>query len=141
MATIDLSGLDDVIRDLDRLGTNVGKTIDKMLSAGGYAMKAKQQDVVSTSHRHILTGSMHDKIGYSNPKTVGSARQTTVYPRGADRKKTSNALKGFVLNYGSVVRGIVGDHWFDYGVYAATPEVEEAMRQTFEEEIDKIMED
>lgn len=141
MARIELTGLDDIVRRINELGNRTTETVDKMLNAGGYVMKTEQQDVVSTSHRHILTGSMHDKIGYTAPKNAGTGRQTTVYPRGVDGKKTSNALKGFVLNYGSAARGIVGDHWFDYGVSATEPQAEEAMRQVFEEEIDKIMED
>ena len=150
MATINLSGLDDVVRRIDKLGSKMTETVDKMLNAGGYEMKAEQQNVLSTSHRHILTGSMHDKIGYTNPKGVGTGRQTTVYPRGVDGKKTSNARKGFILNYGTgerytkkgYYRGkIVADHWFDYGVDAATPKVEDKMRQVFEEQINEIMEE
>ena len=141
MAKITIDGIDDIVRRINELGNRTTETVDKMLNAGGYVMKTEQQEVVSTSHRHILTGSMHDKIGYTTPKNAGTGRQTTIYPRGADGKKTSNALKGFVLNYGSAARGIVGDGWFDYGVTVAEPKVEETMRQIFEEEIDKIMED
>lgn len=141
MAKITLDGLDDVIDRLTKLGASADGIADKMLNAGGYAAKEKLQDVLEGSHRHILTGSMHDETGYTNPKTVGSARQTTVYPRGKDKKGTSNALKGFVLNYGSPARGIVGDAWFDYGVNAAEPQIESEMRRVFEENIDKIMED
>lgn len=141
MAKVTLSGLDDVIRTVTKLGAAADKMVDDMLNAGGFAAKTKLQDIVSTSHRHILTGSMHDKTGYTDPKTVGSSRETVVYPRGKDKKGTSNALKGFVLNYGSPARGIVGDHWFDYGSSAAEPEIEKEMRRVFEETINKITEE
>lgn len=141
MAKIILDGLDDVIDRLTKLGASADGIADKMLNAGGYAAKEKLQDVLEGSQRHILTGSMHDKTGYTDPKSYGSARQVTVYPRGKDKKGTSNALKGFVLNYGSPARGIVGDAWFDHGVNAAEPQIESEMRRVFEENIDKIMED
>lgn len=139
MARIELDGLDDVIQTITKLGAAADGMVDKMLNAGGLAAKEKLQDVVSGSHRHILTGSMHDKTGYTDPKSYGSARQVTVYPRGKDKKGTSNALKGFVLNYGSSTRGIVGDGWFDYGSYAAEPLVESEMRRVFDEEIDEVL--
>lgn len=141
MAKITLDGIDDVIRTVTKLGAAADGMVDKMLNAGGLAAKEKLQDVLEGSHRHILTGSMHDNTGYTDPKSYGSARQVTVYPRGKDKKGTSNALKGFVLNYGSPARGIVGDAWFDYGVNAAEPQIESEMRRVFEENIDKIMEE
>lgn len=141
MATLTFDGLDDVISKLTKLGERLDPTVKAMLHAGGLAAKEELQTVLETSHRHILTGSMHDKTGYSNPRGSGAEQSTVVYPRGKDKKGTPNALKGFVLNYGTRDGRIIGDNWFFGGFEAAEPRIESEMRRVFEEAYDDIMED
>lgn len=140
MATITFNGIDYIRRRIDKLGSKTDELVGKMLIAGGYAAK-EQFKYHAEDYGHVLTGSMRDKIGYSSPKSNGEERYTDVYPRGTDKKKTSNALKGYVLNYGSNLRKIDSSHWFTFGAIAAEPKVENEMRRVFEENIDKIMED
>lgn len=140
MAKIEFTGLDDIQRSITELGEKADIIVDKMLNAGGYVVK-EEFKYQAENKGHILTGSLRNKIGYSSPRTSNDERYTIVGPRGTDKKKTSNALKGYVLNYGSAVRGIQGSAWFDWGIEHVEPKVEESMRRVFEEEIDKIMED
>lgn len=142
MATMRLERLDKIAQQLAQLGSGSKEIADAMLAAGGYAAKVILQ---KEAESHVDTGAMRDSIGYKDPSiSRGNIRSTTVYPRGEvtrGNKKVSNALKGFVLNYGSAAKGITGDHWFDEGSYAAEPEAYEQMRRVFQEKIDKIMED
>ncbi len=151
MAKVSLSGLDDIADTVYRLGADAEPLVERMLHAGSVAAKEVLKESVE-SNRHVRTGAMRDSIGYKDPSYLNGGFQTTVYPRGTvtrhSKKKSksktyrvSNALKGFVLNYGSTARGISADHWFDHGGNAAEPKVENEMRRVFEENIDKIMED
>lgn len=140
MATFNFNGIDDIQKRITELGSKTDDIVDRMLIAGGYVAK-EELKYHAENFGHVLTGSMRDKIGYSSPKSADNERFTSVYPRGTDRKKTSNALKGYVLDYGSKLRKIEGDAWFNHGVIAAEPQVESEMRRVFEENIDKIMED
>lgn len=141
IARITLNGLDDIARVLEGF-RDAGKDIaDRMLYAGGYVAKSQLKEEVQR-HHHIDTGSMYENIGYTDPKGKGSERFVTAYPRGSVKRKnktTSNALKGFVLNYGSAARGITGDMWFDKGVYASEQQIEKEMIRVFDEQIEKIV--
>lgn len=140
MATFNFNGIEDIQGSITELGSKTDDVVDRMLIAGGFAAKEELKRHAE-EYGHVLTGSMRNKIGYSSPKSAGGERFTSVYPRGTDHKKASNALKGYVLNYGSSLRKIEGDAWFDWGTRAAEPQVENEMRRVFEENIEKIMED
>ncbi len=157
MAKVSLSGLDDIADTVYRLGADAEPLVERMLHAGSIAAKEVLKESVE-SNRHVRTGAMRDSIGYTLRRGDEAGMHSVVYPRGIETrtytgrtKKTkskkgeqyqvSNALKGFVLNYGSTARGISADRWFDHGANAAEPKVENEMRRVFEENIDKIMED
>lgn len=140
MATMTFDGIEDIRKDIEALGSKASDIVNKMLIVGGLVAK-EQLKYNAENYGHVLTGSMRNKIGYSSPRSSGGEIYTKVYPRGTDSKKQSNALKGYVLNYGSTIRNIQGDAWFEWGVKAAEPQVENEMRRVFEENVEKIMEE
>lgn len=157
MAKVSLAGLDDIVDAVNELGADADSLVNRMLHAGSAAAKEVLKQGAD-SNRHVNTGKMRDSIGYTIKHGYEGARYSVVYPRGTVTRtyagrtqktrskkgkqyQVSNALKGFVLNYGSTARGISGDRWFDHGADAAEPKVESEMRRVFEENIDKIMED
>ena len=111
MARFDVSGLDETIEDMKRLGQMTGRTVDAMLMAGAEEVrKAWRQS--AEEHRHRDTGDMIASIGFSRkPKEIGSIRSIDIYPQGKDKRNIRNAEKAFILHYGTTK--IRGSRWVD----------------------------
>ena len=111
MARFDVSGLDETIEDMKRLGQMTGQTADAMLMAGAEEVrKAWRQS--AEEHRHRDTGDMIASIGFSRkPKEIGSIRTIDIYPQGKDKRNIRNAEKAFILHYGTTK--IRGSRWVD----------------------------
>lgn len=111
MARFDVSGLDETIEEMKRLGQMTGQTADAMLMAGAEEVrKAWRQS--AEEHRHRDTGDMIASIGFARtPKDVGSIRTIDIYPQGKDKRNIRNAEKAFILHYGTTK--IRGSRWVD----------------------------
>ena len=111
MARFDVSGLDETIEDMKRLGQMTGQTADAMLMAGAEEVrKAWRQS--AEEHRHRDTGDMIASIGFARkPKEIGSIRSIDIYPQGKDKRNIRNAEKAFILHYGTTK--IRGSRWDD----------------------------
>ena len=111
MARFDVSGLDETIEEMKRLGQMAGRTADAMLMAGAEeGRKAWRQS--AEEHRHRDTGDMIASIGFPRtPKDVGSIRSIDIYPQGKDKRNIRNAEKAFILHYGTTK--IRGSRWVD----------------------------
>ena len=111
MARFDVSGLDETIEEMKRLGQMTGRTADAMLMAGAEEVrKAWRQS--AEEHRHRDTGDMIASIGFSRkPKEIGSIRSIDIYPQGKDKRNIRNAEKAFILHYGTTK--IRGSRWVD----------------------------
>ena len=111
MARFDVSGLDETIEDMKRLGQMTGQTADAMLMAGAEEVrKAWRQS--AEEHRHRDTGDMIASIGFARkPKEIGSIRTIDIYPQGKDKRNVRNAEKAFILHYGTTK--IRGSRWVD----------------------------
>ena len=111
MARFDVSGLDETIEDMKRLGQMTGQTADAMLMAGAEEVrKAWRQS--AEEHRHRDTGDMIASIGFARkPKEIGSIRSIDLYPQGKDKRNIRNAEKAFILHYGTTK--IRGSRWVD----------------------------
>ena len=111
MARFDVSGLDETIEEMKRLGQMTGRTVDAMLMAGAEEVrKAWRQS--AEEHRHRDTGDMIASIGFSRkPKEIGSIRSIDIYPQGKDKRNIRNAEKAFILHYGTTK--IRGSRWVD----------------------------
>lgn len=139
MARFDVTGMQDTIRELNRLGEEIGPTADAMLHAGGEVMVQGWQ-YQAAKHGHIRTGAMYDSIKQSSPKTIKGVRQITVYPMGTDsynrRKPVRNAEKGFVLNYGWSRRA--GSHWAEEAEETSAEPAVDAMENVMDKFIQSI---
>ena len=111
MARFDVSGLDETIEEMKRLGQMTGRTADAMLVAGAEEVrKAWRQS--AEEHRHRDTGDMIASIGFARkPKEIGSIRTIDIYPKGKDKRNIRNAEKAFILHYGTTK--IRGSRWVD----------------------------
>ena len=111
MARFDVSGLDETIEEMKRLGQMTGRTVDAMLMAGADEVrKAWRQS--AEEHRHRDTGDMIASIGFARkPKEIGSIRTIDIYPQGKDKRNIRNAEKAFILHYGTTK--IRGSRWVD----------------------------
>lgn len=111
MARFDVSGLDETIEEMKRLGQMAGQTADAMLMAGAEEVrKAWRQS--AEDHRHRDTGDMIASIGFARkPKEIGSIRTIDIYPQGKDKRNIRNAEKAFILHYGTTK--IRGSRWID----------------------------
>lgn len=111
MARFDVSGLDETIAVMKRLGQMEGKAADAMLMAGAEEVR-KAWRRSAEEHRHRDTGDMIASIGFPRtPKDVGSIRSIDIYPQGKDKRGIRNAEKAFILHYGT--KKIKGSRWVD----------------------------
>lgn len=100
MARFDVSGLDEAVKWMERMGELTGDMADAMLKAGAKEVREAWRESAER-HRHRDTGAMIESIGYArSPKTVDGVRTLDIYPRGKDHKGVRNAEKAFILHYG-----------------------------------------
>jgi len=111
MATIDTSGLDEMIRAMERLGQNTEAVASVMLEAGAQEIKSCWKESAE-EHGHRDTGAMIDSIAVA--KGASGARFRDIYPQGKDKKGVRNAEKAFILHYGrNGAREIKASYWVD----------------------------
>lgn len=101
MARFDMSGLEETIRDMQRMGQQSGNAAKAMLQAGAEKVKAAWR-AATEAHGLVDTGDMLESIGFArNPKQIGDMLSIDIYPQGRDRKGVRNAEKAFILHYGT----------------------------------------
>ena len=83
-----------------------------------------------TSNR--VTGDLANSIKCTAVKKRGSGQCVEVYPHGKNRRGERNATVGFVHQYGRT--NMPARPWFTRSHQKATPEVQAAMRQAWEDE-------
>ncbi|MCR4886300.1 MAG: hypothetical protein K5919_05230 [Clostridiales bacterium] len=138
MARFDVSGLDGILTEMARRQQLVGPTADKMLRRGAREVKkawkrsAVEHGYEKPGKSKRGSGDMIKSIGYKDPKTRGDVRLIEIYPQGKDSKGVRNAMKAFILHYGT--SKIRGSRWVDdadrYSEETAIP----AMREVWEKE-------
>ena len=98
MARFDTSGLDDLIREMTRMGQDVGPVVDEMLDTAAGIIRDQWKET-ATAHGYIDTGAMVESVDFT---VKGNARALyrDIYPQGKDAKGVSNAEKAFILHYG-----------------------------------------
>lgn len=111
MARFDMSGLDDTIRQMRRMGEQSGDVAKAMIQAGAEGVK-KAWRQAAEEHELRDTGDMIDSIGFTRePKQVGDVLTIDIYPQGTDRHGVRNAEKAFILHYGT--SKLAATHWVD----------------------------
>ena len=131
MARLKFEGLDEAIRQMDRMGATTGPLADKMLQAGAEPMKKAWQDTIGR-YGHVDTGAMKRAVGYAKKSKSNHTRKSLeVYPRGKDKKDVRNAEKAFVLHYGR--KNMTGSHFVDAAEKEGEPKAEAAMLAVFDD--------
>lgn len=133
MARFRTTGLDDTIRDMQRLGQESGDAAKAMLQAGAEKVKAAWR-TATEAHGLVDTGDMLESIGFKRePKRVGDVYSIDIYPQGKDRKGVRNAEKAFILHYGT--SSIKPTHFVDEADDLSEAEAVPAMVEIWEEYI------
>ena len=104
MADLAFSGLDEVYRDLMRLGDQAGPIAEKMLRAGAAEVVKGWQLAIDEAGDDGLvdSGDMRRSVAPSrNIKGSAGEKYIEIYPQGSDRRGRRNAEKAFIQHYGS----------------------------------------
>ena len=133
MAKFNVAGLDDVQEAMLRQDAIVEEAVPEMLKAGGAVMqKAQQEEIKTRFNSRRSAGALLASIKVSAVKEIDGGKRVEIYPNGKDKHGVRNAEKGFVLNYGR--SNMPARPWFTRSHQKATPEVQAAMRQAWEDE-------
>lgn len=131
MARFDMSGLDETIREMRRMGESSGALAKAMLQTGAERVKTAWR---SSAEAHELrdTGDMIESIGFArDPVDIGGALSIDIYPQGKDRKGVRNAEKAFMLHYGT--SHVKATRWVDDADAICEDTVVPAMQAVFDE--------
>lgn len=133
MARLEITGLDELAREMAKRGEHVGAVADAMLLAAAEIARQSWQESAE-KHGHKDTGQMIASIGYPRKiKEIGGAKGVDIYPQGKDYKGVRNAEKAFILHYGT--KRIPGSHWVDDANAIAGPKIATTMRSIWDEYI------
>lgn len=131
MARLEMSGLDELMDQMDRMKENTGPVARAMIMAGAREMKEAMK-AAAEEHGHRDTGDMIESIGYAKePTNLGEALAIDIYPQGKDRRGKRNAEKAFILHYGT--SKITGSHWVDDAESDGEDMAVQAMKKIWED--------
>ena len=137
MARLDVTGMQEAIRELQRLGEGVSGIADEMLQAAGQVV-AQGWQYSAAKHGHIRTGAMYDSIKAGKPKTIGGVRSIIVSPTGTDgkdrKKPVRNQEKAYVLHFGRT--NMTGSGWVNKAEETSAGPAADAMEGVFYRFID-----
>lgn len=135
MATLRPGALDEIVDELLAMGEEAGDVCERMLDAGAEEVK-KAWKTAAERHQLRHTGAMIESIDTAaRSKRQARALYRDIYPQGKDAKGTSNAMKAYVLHYGT--SRIKARYWVDEANDAAEGPMADAMRAVWNDYIDK----
>jgi hypothetical protein len=135
MAKLDTTGLDDLVRQMEKLGQLRGPVVAEMLDTAAEIVKeswkeaAREHGYGAPGSTGRGTGEMIDSIDFP-VKGDARALYRDIYPQGSDSKGVSNATKAFVLHYGR--SNMAGSYWVDDAEMNATPKAIEACQEIWD---------
>jgi len=133
VARFEVTGIDGLQERITRREAAATAAIPKMLKAGGALLvKAQQEEIRRTFTGDRSTGDLANSIKQTSVKKKGDAQCVEVYPHGKNRRGERNATVGFVHQYGRT--NMPARPWFTSSNEKAAPDVQEAMRQAWEEQ-------
>lgn len=140
MAKIDTSGIDELCKQMDRLGASVDAARDEMLTEAGKIGVEKWKAAIQRAG-HVQTGGLLRKVKATKPKrSKDGTAYVEVYPQGThptakarDGKSMSYAGVAFTLNYGN--SKLPGSRF----VQAAETAMEKPIEKTCEEIMEKYI--
>lgn len=134
MARFDTPGMDQLIREMEKMGQDSGEVAEAMVNAAVIEIRNEWR---ASAEEHDLraTGDMIDSIGFPAPvQKVGGILYRDVYPQGVDRKGVRNAEKAFLLNYGTKRKPAT--YWVDEADQASGPKVQQRLEEIWGEFLD-----
>ena len=134
MARFDTTGLDSLIRDMQKMGQSSGAMAEAMVNQAVIIIRDAWKE---SAEKHNLrdTGDMIASINFPNPiSDAGGVLSRDVYPVGRDRKGVRNAEKAFILHYGT--KRIPATYWVDDADEACAPAVYDKLEKMWGEYID-----
>lgn len=110
MARFDMTGLDELMQDMERKGQLVGEVADQMVAAGAEeVVNAWKTQAAQFIKDPRATGAMAASVKASRSVRAGNATYSDIYPQGNDSKGVRNAEKAFILHYGKkAIRPLIG---------------------------------
>lgn len=124
MARFDMTGLDELMQDMERKGQLVGEVADQMIAAGAEeVVNAWKTQAAQFTKDPRATGAMAASVKASRSVRAGNATYSDIYPQGNDSKGVRNAEKAFILHYGK--KGYPATHWVDEAEDAAKGPVQQ----------------
>lgn len=101
MARFEMPGMDDLIREMQRMGEATGEVAEAMVNAAVIEIRDAWKESAE-EHQLRDTGAMIESIGFPTPiQNIGGVLQKDVYPQGKDAKGVRNAEKAFIAHYGT----------------------------------------
>ena len=132
MARLDISGMDKVISDMQRLGENSGPVAEAMVDAAAAVTRDAWKETAEEYRLHD-SGDMINSINFTM-RGVGSGLGVLtreIYPQGTDSKGVRNAEKAYLLHYGT--SRIKAKYWVDDAEERADQRVVPVMEQIWGE--------
>ena len=127
MATIDFSGIPEILAELRRRGEGAEDVAQAMLNAGAAAAIDSWRKTVDRLGL-VKTGAMRESIGVTKASRRSRYREITA--NGKDKRGVRNAEKAFILHYGT--SRIEPTYWWDTAEQEAEPLVMAAMKSVWE---------
>lgn len=132
-------GADEFLRDLQKLGNEMGRVKREMLKAGGDEMAEAWKREIGRRN-FVESGAMKNGVR-CQVKTMKSRKgelKAEVTSHGTDGHGVSNSAKAFYLHYGTS-RGIKPSHWIDAAEAEGYPLADAAMRARLDQAINNTI--
>lgn len=148
MANVKVEGLDELIKDMERLGAEASATFEKMLEAGADETVDAWKRAIE-KHGHMDTGELYNKVKWQKSKQSKGSLTAEIYPGGTSskttaptksgkktytrRKKVRQAEKAFVLHYGT--KSKPGSYFIDDAVEDANQKIPDKLKEIWDQYI------
>ena len=127
MASLDISGIPEVLAEMRKLGEDTGPVAQAMLDAGA-AVAVESWKETCTRFGLVKTGAMRDSIGVTTKSAGMLYREITAI--GKDARGVRNGAKAFMLHYGT--SRFTATYWWDRAEQEAEPKVNAAMKAVWD---------
>lgn len=131
-----VTGADEFIRDLRKLGNEMPQVERQMLQAGGQVMAEDGWKAEIIERKFVDSGAMRDHVTYKVKSGKGRLR-VEITATGQDSRGVRNAAKAFYLHYGT--SKIKPTHWIDPAESRAMPGTTAAMGAVLTDALNKTI--
>ena len=142
MARFEIVGLTDLRKEMEQEAIRAEKKVPEMLKAGAEVVSAVQkreaEEMIRSGklrfpgNKSRSTGALVRSIKPTGVKGKGADAHIEIYPQGSDEKKTRNAEKGFLAEYGT--KTMPSFPWMNLANEKASVETTETMQEIWNKE-------